>query len=259
MIKCIGREIDTALQRKNTYWYAIGIVALCIIANVAVVAFRGVYGANEGTYAYNIMEYGVWSFVVAYLSCIYISDIVFGKEYPKDEDYEGLSRIQIYIVKLVASAALALVFLVIAYVVFIAVTSIFQFKDGAVTSVSIRSFCDKLFLALPLFIAGIAFGNMFLFSIKNKKWAYAGFFIVTFAIPRAIILLSTEAGAKICLYIKPYLISQCFMLIPYPTNPDRNVALIISLGFIYAIISTIIGICLYSRCKESADDNKQSS
>ena len=57
MFRYIARDFRTALHRRYTYAYVIGIFALCLIANIAVVAFRMIYGTNEGTYAYNILNY----------------------------------------------------------------------------------------------------------------------------------------------------------------------------------------------------------
>ena len=253
MIKYIFNEFDNAIRRKSAYVYFIGIFVLCIIANIAVVAFRTVYGTNEGTYAYNIMEYAAWSFIVAYLSCVLIANTVFGRKYPnpyiKDGITNGLSRTRIYLGKLMASVMLAFVFLVVTFVVLVATTALFHVSDDkTLDSAAIRIFCEKLFLALPLFLAGISFGVMFLFAFKDKRKAFAGFYIVTFGIPRLIIFLAGDScNLAFFRMLRKYTISQCFTLIPYPSSPDRNIALMISLGFIYSILSVVIGLVIYNK------------
>lgn len=253
MIRYIFNEFDTALRRKSAYVYFAGIFAICIIANIAVIAFRGIYGTNEGTYAYNIMEYAAWSFIVAYLSCIMIANTVFGRKYPVpvtgNEQTGSLSRTQIYLGKLIAAVLLAFVFLIITFVVLVATTALFHMGDDRrLDNDAIRVFCGKLFLALPLFLAGISFGMMFLFIFKNKRKAFVGFYILTFGIPRLIIFLAGDS-CNIAFFkmLRTYTISQCFTLIPYPSSPDRNVPLMVALGLIYAAISIITGIVIYNK------------
>ncbi|MCR5507344.1 MAG: ABC transporter permease [Lachnospiraceae bacterium] len=252
MAKYIFSEFDRSLRRRLAYIYFIGIFVLCIIANIAVVAFRTVYGTNEGTYAYNIIEYAAWSFIVPYLSCIIIEHIVFGSEYPdphiKDGRTSGLGRSQIYLSKLITGIMLAFVYLVITFVVLVATTSLFQINDRELGAAALKSFCGKLCLALPLFLAGISFATMFLFCFKEKWKAYVGYFTLTLIIPRIILMLAKEPpGIGVFKFLRTYTISQCFMLIPYPSSPERSVALILGLGFIYAAIATVIGIIVYNR------------
>lgn len=253
MINYIFNEFDTSLRRKSAYVYFAGIFALCILANIAVIAFRGIYGTNEGTYAYNIMEYAAWSFIVAYLSCILIADTVFGSKYPIPQkgggQTGGLNRTQIYLGKLVASLMLALVFLVITFVVLVVTTAAFHAGDDrTLDSEAIRIFCGKLFLALPLFFAGISFAVMCLFIFENKKKAFAGFYVITLIIPRLIIFLAGDScNISFFKMLRTYTISQCFTLIPYPLNPDRNVPLMIALGFGYATVSIIVGLVIYNK------------
>jgi ABC-type transport system involved in multi-copper enzyme maturation permease subunit len=252
MFRYILRELDRALRSKAAYVYFAGIFVLCIIANIAVIAFRTVYGTNEGTYAYNIMEYAAWSFIVPYLSCIMIAHMVIGKEYPdphiRDGATSGLNRVQIYLSKLISGVLLAGVFLVITYVALVVTTALFHFGDGTLTKTAIRAFTDKMVLALPLFLAGVCFGMMFLFIFKDKRKAYVGFYILTFAIPRLVILLAKDPpGIAVFKALKKYTISQCFTLIPYPSSPERSVPFIIGLGLAYSAISTAIGV--YAYCK----------
>ena len=254
MLNYTFREFDAALRRKSAYIYFAGIFVLCIIANIAVVAFRFIYGTNEGTYAYNIMEYAAWSFIVPYLTCIFIEHMVFGKDYPgkqdKDDAAEGLNRTQIYLSKLAAGIMLAFVFLVITFVVLIVTTSLFQMNDKTLGMDAIRTFCDKLLLALPLFLAGIAFATLFLFAFEDKRKAYAGYYLTTLVVPRIILRLAKEPpGIPVFKFLRTYTISQCFTLIPYPSSPERSVPLIIGLGFIYAIAATIVGIVIYNKKK----------
>ena len=81
----IVSEFKKATNRKLFYAYLIGIVALVLVANIAVVSFRLVYGYNDGTYAYNIIEYATWCFAIPYYSCILIADMAFGMTYPNPQ------------------------------------------------------------------------------------------------------------------------------------------------------------------------------
>lgn len=252
MISNILREFKTAFKRKYTLAYVIGILALCVIANAAVVGFRMIYGTNEGTYAYNLMVYATWCFVIPYYSCIFIADMVFGKEYPnpyiKDNFTKNLNRTQIYLSKLFAAILLAVFFVVVAFLFLLGTTALFQIKDGFVAGYEIKDFLDKMCIAIPLWVAGIAFGMMFLFICEKKKFAYLGFFILTLIIPRGIMELAGEP-LRLAPFraIRTYLITQNFSLIPYPADPARNVPLTIALGFIYAIIATVIGCVYYNK------------
>ncbi len=252
MFKYIYHELDAALMRKPARLYLAGIFILSILGNMAVIGFRSIYGTNEGTYAYNIMEYAAWSFIVPYLSCILIVHMIFGNDYPnphiKDGLTKSLGRTQIYLSKFIASVALAVIFLVIAFVALVSVTSLFQINDKTLGADAIRTFCDKMFLALPLFLAGISFATMFMFGFRVRKKAYIGFYITTLLVPQLILLLAKDPpGIGIFKLVRPYIISQCFRLIPYPSSPERSVPLIVGLGFFYTIISTVVGIVVYNK------------
>lgn len=254
MFQYIARDLKAAFGRKYTYAYVIGTFALVLLANVAVVAFRSIYGTNEGTYAYNIIEYATWCFILPYYSCIFIADMGFGKVYPNPEDMESEeynnSRIAIFFSRLITELLLAVFFLAIAFVMLISITTMFQYKDGFIGASSIRDFIRKMVIAIPLWFAGVSFGNMFLFVFKSKKKAYIGFFILTLIIPRAIMLLAAEPlSVAFFRFLRTYTISQNFSLLPYPADPARNVPLTIALGIIYTIISSSIGVIVYARKK----------
>lgn len=232
--------------------YFAGIFILCILGNIAVVGFRTIYGTNEGTYAYNIMEYAAWSFIVPYLTCILIVHMIFGKDYPnphiKDGLTAGLNRTQIYLCKLAAAVALAFIFLVICFVVLVTLTSLFQMNDKTLGADAIKTFCDKMFLALPLFLAGVSFGTMFMFGFRVRKKAYIGYYLTTLVVPQLILFLAKDPpGLGLFKAVRPYIISQCFRLIPYPSSPERSVPLIIGMGFFYAVASTVVGIVVYNK------------
>lgn len=254
MIKNIINEIKSAFKSKITFWYFIGIVAAVLLANVAVLAFRVIYGANEGTYAYNLMEYATWCFIIPYYTCVVIADIVFGKEYPnpniRNGNTSGLNRVQIYLSKLIAGFVLALVLALTTAVVLIVVTSLFQIKDGLLTWYSITDFFGKFAIAIPLWFAGLSFGQMFLFINKKKKIAYIEFFGLTLVLPRLIMFFAAEPFMwAFFRLIRTYTLTQNFSLIPYLADPARNVPLTIALGIIYGIIAAVVGCVYYSKKK----------
>ncbi len=253
-LKYIRHELDAAVMSRFARFYFAGIFVLCILGNIAVVSFRTIYGTNEGTYAYNIMEYAAWSFIVPYLTCILIVHMIFGHDYPNPHIKDGLTaelnRTQIYLCKLAASVVLAFIFLVICFVVLIGLTSLFQINDKTLSAQAIRTFCDKMFLALPLFLAGVSFGTMFMFGFRVRKKAYIGYYLVTLVVPQLILFLAKDPpGIGFFKMLRPYTLSQCFRLIPYPSSPERSVPLIIGLGFFYAVVSTAVGIYVYNKKK----------
>lgn len=254
MFHYIARDFKAALHRRYTYAYVIGIFVACLIANIAVVAFRTIYGTNEGTYAYNIIVYATWCFILPYYSCIFIADMGFGKIYPnpqiRDSVTKNMSRTAIYLSKLIAELLLAILFLVIAFILLIGITTVFHFADGTVRVSDIKDFVDKMLIAIPLWFAGVAFGNMFLFIFEEKNKAYIGYFILTLIAPRIVMAFAAEplcfGPAK---SIRTILITQAFSLLPYPADPARNVPLTIAIGIIYGVIASVVGIIVYHKKK----------
>ncbi|MCR4922894.1 MAG: ABC transporter permease [Lachnospiraceae bacterium] len=254
MGKYIINEFVKALKRKHSKIFAIGLFVLCLVANLAVIGFRMIYGTNEGTFAYNIIEYATWCFVIPYYACILIADIVFGKDYPnpfiKDGYTKDLNRGQIYMGKVIASAMLAFVFAIIACVALLLITTLFHLSDGTIRLYNIKDFFEKMTYAVPLWLAGIGFGNMFLFAFKDKRYAYGGYFILTLLLERLIMMLAAEPF-EIGLFklLRTVTVSQNFSLIPYPADPARNIPLTIATGIIYFVVSCILGIILYRKKK----------
>ena len=252
-------EFLKGLKSKSAKLYIMGIFALCIIANIAVVAFRSIYGNNEGTFAYNIMTYATWCFFIPYYTCIFISDIIFGQGYPLQKA-EGdslnsnamlekeLGPTRFYLVKLGASILLAFVFLAITLCAFIVITVLFHFSEGSIGASDIADFFQKMVYAIPLWLAGIGISNMFLFLFESKLKAYLGYGILTILIERGIMLLAAEPfKLEPFRTIRTFVITQQFSLIPYPADPARNIPLTIFLGFFYFILSSCIGIIIYKR------------
>lgn len=254
MLQYISRDLKTVIRRRYTLAYVIGIVALCLIANIAVVGFRMIYGTNDGTFAYNLIEYATWCFILPYYSCICIADIVFGKLYPnpriKDKVTKNMSRTQIYFSKFIASVLLAMVFLIIAFAFLMGTTTLFQLGDGTMHLWVVQEFLDKMWLALPLWIAGVSIANMCLFITKHKVKAYATFIVITLAVPRVIMFFAAESFEwGIFRNLRIFLISQNFSLLPYPADPNRSVPLIIGIGIVYSIVANVVGVIAFNKKK----------
>lgn len=254
MFAYILNETKRAFARKYTWIYFGGIVLLVLIANIAVIAFRAIYGANEGTYAYNLLEYATWCFVIPYYTCYFIADIGFGTQYPnphiKDGHTSKLNRVQIYISKLIVGLLLGAVFVTFAILVLLGITSLFQMKDGLVSWYSIQDFLGKVAIAIPLWYAGVSFGIMFLFVFSRKRFAIISYFVLTLLIPRLVMFFAAEPY-KIELFrvLRIYTLTQNFSLIPYLADPARNVPLTIALGIIYGTIANVIGCVVYANKK----------
>lgn len=251
MIKYVLREIRTALRRKMTLVITIAIVAACFLSNLAVMAFTVVYGSNiDGVRAYNVLEFATWVFWVPYLITILMSHTVFGTECPnphiKDNITKDMSRTGIYIGKLLAAAVCAFFYMIIAVAAFLLATFVFH-SDMKLSNV--KDFLSKTALAIPLWMAGISIGMMFLFMFRNKIKAYVGFYVLTFALPMLVTFLSEDqfSFAPFFRTVRVLFVKQSFSHIPYTADPSRNVYFIAGQGIVYAIIAAVIGIVIYKK------------
>ncbi len=263
MFKYIFNGIKEAFASKLAKVYLIGTVVLILLANIAVISFRFIYGSNEGTFSYNVFEYASWCFLIPYYSCILLGLMAVGRDYIKPkkngtpipvpkgngvDDVVILKPWQIYIAKLIVAIVLATVFLVIAFVVLYVVTTVFHINEGFVIWGVVESFLEKAALSVPLWFAGISFAIMFLFMFERKWLAVAAFSIVTVIIPQLIRIFSLDSfKIGFFRFIRRYTITQSFGLVPYPSYPERSVPLIITLGIVYGVIAIIIGIIAYNR------------
>ncbi len=227
--------------------YFIGTAALILLANIAVIAFRIIYGSNEGTLAYNVFEYASWCFLIPYYSCILIGIIAVGAAWP-DARKLGVSAVKLYLSKLCEAMMLAAVFLITAFVLLYVVTSLFHINEGLVEGFVVKSFLQKAALSIPLWFAGISFAIMFLFLFKKRWHAILGFAVVTVVIPQLIRIFSLDSfKSEFFRTIRRYTITQSFGLVPYPSYPERSVPLIVALGLIYGVIALAIGLIGYSK------------
>lgn len=251
MIFYIRNEVQSALKRRGTYIYFGSIVILSLLANIAMIAFRTIYGMNEGAFGYNLIYFAEWCFIIPYYSTILIADIVFGKTCPnpriKDRTTIGLSRTQLYIGKFMGELCVGFVFLVAAILCYVGITYLFMAADGTMETWVITDFCKAAFTASPLWIAGVSIGNSVLFLFKRKKYAYITFFSITLIIPRIIMFLAAEPlSIGACHFFKEYiLLTPRFNELPYYAT--LSVSKIIILGVVYTILSMAIGLISYRK------------
>ncbi len=257
MLRYIANDFKRAIRSRAARNYFLATLVLIVLANVAVICFRIIYGSHEGTFAYNVFEYASWCFLIPYYSCIVLAMIAFGKDYiyPKKggmvleagDSKVALRPWQLYVAKLIETVLLAAVFLVIAFVLLCVITQLFHLNEGILKWVIVKSFLDKACLSLLLWLAGISFAMMFLFMFDKKWKAFVGFAVVTVVIPQIIRVFSLDTF-KFDLFrmIRRYTITQSFGLVPYPSYPERSVPLIVTLGIVYSLVATIIGIVCYN-------------
>ena len=203
MIRYIANDLKRAIRSKAAKFYFFATVGLILLANIAVICFRFIYGSNEGTFAYNVFEYASWSFLIPYYSCIVLGIMAFGKEYiyPKKEGMvldAGDSKVplrpwQLYLCKLIEAIALAAVFLVIAFVLLYVVTLLFHVNEGIIEWMIVKMFLNKACLSIPLWFAGLSFAIMFLFMFEKKWKAVLGFAVITVVIPQIIRIFSLDS------------------------------------------------------------------
>lgn len=246
----IGSEVKNALHKRYTLGYILGIVVLCVLANLSMICFRSIYGMNDGSFASNLIIFAEGFFAIPYYSSIFIADIIFGKEYPdpriRDKSTIGLSRTKLYLGKFFSILVLALLFMIVAIIGFIGITFLFQFHDGTIDLWTILDFLEKVVVALPLFVAGVAIGNMFLFASRNKKQAFIGYFITILVIPRLIMFLAAEPFVlPPFTYITKILITPEFNALQFYFTMNAKKDYI--LGIVYTLLACGIGIWRFNK------------
>ena len=245
MCKYVLSEVSKALKTRATYFYIAGMVLLSIMANLSMIAFRMIYGIVDGSFGYNLIIFAEGCFIIPYFSTIFIADIVFGPEYPnphiKTKITNGLSRTKIYLGKFVAQILLAACFVIVAVVLFIGITYLFMASDGTIDEWTIEDFCQKVLFSIPLWVAGLAFGNMYLFIFRRKLYAYIAFFVTVVAVPRLIMLF----GAQPFEWTPFVLLRQYVLLTPRFSELQylftQNEYLVVALSAVYTVIALFIG------------------
>lgn len=246
----IINEISSAIKRKGTYIYIAGIAILCLLANLAMLAFRTIYGMNDGSYAYNLILFAEWVFIIPYYSTVLIVDIIMGKEYPnphiKTKVTIGLNRIQLYLGKLIAELVVAAIFMLSAIVLFLGITVLLS-SDGTIGLWTILDFCQKVLIAIPLWVAGCSIANACFFIFPQKKKAFITFLGIVLLLPRIIMFLASERiHIGVFVWMKEYLlITPRFGELQYYYT--LNLPLIIGLGVAYIVLSTVIGIVAFQK------------
>lgn len=253
MGKYILNDYKRAMGSKWTRIYLFAGLALILLANIAVICFRFIYGSNEGTFAYNVFEYASWCFLIPYYSCIVIGDIAIGRnadgsaKQQKDVATE-LKPWQYYVSKLIIAIMLAVCFFAAAFIALYVITALFHVNEGVIPWMVIRLFMNKAAVALPLWFAGICFAIMFLLLFEKRILSYGYFAIIVFVIPQCIRILSLDSFKfEFFRAVRRYTITQSFGLVPYPSYPDRSVPLIVTIGIVYGLIATAIGLTVYNK------------
>lgn len=253
MINYVLRDVKSALKAKYSLYYVIGMLVLCVMANLSIIIFRRFYGLVDGAFGQNLIIFAEGVFIIPYYSTIIIADIIYGKEGPnphiKDRTTIKMHRWQLYLGKLLGALALAVVFFFVAVLMFFAVTLLFQYNAGTIDWWTIKDFMYKALIALPLWIAGLSIGDMCLFLFEKKRNAYITFVIAVIVIPRIIMLLASETvGIAAFKFISEnILITPEFNALQFffTMNPMKDLIL----GVIYTLISCAIGLRAYYKRK----------
>lgn len=253
MLYYTAREAYRAVRRKYTLAYIIAMLGICLLGNIAMACFRSIYGMNDGAFASNLIMFAKGIFVVPYYSCVFLADIVFGKEYPnpyiKDKITKNLKRWQLYIGKFLATIALGVVLYVITFVMLVVTTVLFSYNAGSIGWYTVKDFLDASLLALPLWVAGISFGHMFLFLIKDKRKAFAAYYVMVLLIPRLIMFLAFESvNIQPFPILVKYLITPEFQALQFFFTMDIKACWI--KGSIYTLISVVIGVLAFYKKKK---------
>lgn len=252
MFRYIWIEFKKAATSKYFLKIIIGIIAVSVLANLTMIAFRDyVYGTNDGTYGYNLIMFAGGFFWIPYYTTIFISDMVFGEKYPdpfiKDRITKRLRRPHLYIGKLAATWMCLIVIVVMAFILFIGISTVFQLSTGTLSMDIVKDFAVNILCAVPLFAAGCSLGMMCLFSFTKKSRAFLIFWILTIIIPRTVMLLGAEPlSIEVFKFIKDkILITPQFTTLQFFAS--RDVPLILITSSVYIILTTLIGGYIFCR------------
>ncbi|MCR4907705.1 MAG: ABC transporter permease subunit [Lachnospiraceae bacterium] len=249
----VASELNKALHSKYARNIALGILIACLLANISMTTFRDIlYGMSDGTFAYNLIMFAKGFFWLPYYCCIFIADMIFGPEYPdprlRNKATIGLRRYQIYFGKLIASLISMVVYAMLACVLFLLVTALFQVHDGTINAAVVADFIKNVLIAMPMFCVGVSLGNMFLFCFPEKKQAYFWFFIVVVLFPRLVMLLATDnLRVGVMVAVRELLITPQFHSMQYYAT--LNIPKILISSVIYLAASSIIGCVRFQKKK----------
>lgn len=246
MFRYIWSEFLRAVRSKYFYKIIAVIAAVSVLANLAMIAFRDyVYGTNDGSYGYNLIMFAGGFFWLPYYTTIFISDMVFGETYPdpfiKDGITKKLRRRHLYLGKLAAAWLCLLVIVVLAFVLFIGISTVFQLSTHSLSLKIVQDFAVNILCALPLFAAGCSLGMMCLFLTEKKSQAFCNFWLLTVAAARIIMILGAEPlSIGFFKFVKDkILLTPQFTTLQFFAS--RNVPQILISSSVYIILSTLIG------------------
>lgn len=245
----IADQVAQTMRKKGVLYYLLSVAALCVAANVSMLAFRTIYGINDGSYGYNLLLFAEWCFVIPYYSTIFIVQTVFGKECPnpriKNKVTIGLKRIHLYLGQFAAEVIVAAFLCLAACILFIGITYMFMFADHSIELWAIGDFLQKALVAVPLWVTGLAISHMLFYVCKKKRYAYGTFGICVIALPRLVILFAAHpfdikwmAWLRDCILITPR-----FNELPYFYT--LNIPQIIIASIIYTVLACAVGIFAY--------------
>lgn len=239
------------MRKKGILYYLLSVAALCVMANVSMLAFRTIYGINDGSYGYNLLLFAEWCFVIPYYSTIFIVQIVFGKECPnpriKNKVTIGLNRVHLYMGQFIAELITAACFLLAACVLFIGITYLFMFADHSIELWAIIDFLQKAVISVPLWVTGVAISHMLFYVCKKKRYAYGIFFGFIGIVPRVVMLFAAHPFEwKFMIWMRDYiLLTPRFNELPYFYT--LNIPQIVVASTIYTVLACAVGIFVYNK------------
>ncbi|CDG01026.1 Putative Bacitracin ABC transporter permease protein BcrB [Clostridium chauvoei JF4335] len=185
----------------------------------------------------------------AILMLLMILGSVLQEEY-KDKTFKNIivsntSKTKIYIGKYIVQVILGLVLSAICLGVFFIAISLIKKGDGYTQKIA-TDFLVRFLITIPIYMAGIALGDIFIVLFKQSGVYAIIYYITILFVPKAIDILSFSVSDKIGL-IKSYLLTTALNKVemPYPSINAIRESLVISI--IYIVVCLIIGIILINR------------
>lgn len=244
MLNLIKADLYKVFNRAYMYVFLGIMVVLSIAANVLLKT------ANVPVTAYDIMQMGLDSLIIPIFLVIMFVDITASEEIKdgilKNTVAFGISRVKLYISKIVSSVILAFISAFVILTAFIG-SAFLIFEPGKhFTGSFAADFSYRILSAIPLYIAAIVICMMLAFIIKKNMlfaFTYAALFVVINLIVKVLYTLVSEKF----LWVYNLLITRNLKFLSGDIVTSTQMLTAAGIGFAYAIIFTLMGIMVFKK------------
>lgn len=240
MLNYIKAELYKYLNRPFYRGLTIACILLCI--TIITLATNNVTAADAIYMGMNSLIFPVF-FVIILID--YTEEFKDGTL--KNAIVSGISRAKIYMSKIIIATITSFILLTFISIFFV-VTSIIFLKTGNLSQGFLLNSLLRIILAIPLYIASIAFAVLLSVIIKSPT-AFAFTYTFIFFLANDIIkLLSMLVSKKFDIVYNILITTNINILNIKNQSLTQNIMLhSVELGIIYVILFTIIGVTIFKR------------